>query len=89
MTLREFIAKKGMEVNVENLLSWQSVAVGFINSDGIDDETEFDVFHIFEDSETDELAWLFEEFCAENKFPADTVQSLRIVKSAVEYEELE
>lgn len=37
MPLREFIAKKGMEVNVENLLSWQSVAVGFINSDGIDE----------------------------------------------------
>ena len=89
MTLREFIAKKGMEVNVENLLSWQSVAVGFINSDGIDDETEFDEFHIFEDSGMDELAWLFEKFCAENKFPVDTVQSLRIVKSAVEYEGLE
>lgn len=47
------------------------------------------MFHIFEDSGTDELVWLFEEFCAENKFPTDTVQSLRIVKSAVEYEELE
>ena len=52
-----------MEVNVENLLSWQSVAVGFINSDGIDDETEFDVFHIFEDSGMDELAACGEFSC--------------------------
>lgn len=41
--------------------------IGFINSDGAEDETEFDV------RDYDELVELWEDFCKENGFRYDSV----------------
>lgn len=41
--------------------------IGFINSDGLGDETEFDVFNM------EELKMLYRDFCRENGFRQNTV----------------
>lgn len=41
--------------------------IGFINSDGVEDETEFDVFNM------EELKMLYRDFCRENGFRQNTV----------------
>ena len=43
MTLKEFVGKNGKERCVSKMRQWQSVTIGFIDADGKDDETEFDV----------------------------------------------
>ena len=46
MTLKEFVGKNGKEKCVSKMRQWQSVTIGFINADGKDDETEFDVYRV-------------------------------------------
>lgn len=41
--------------------------IGFINTDGQDDETEFDAYNM------DDLETLFRDFCKENGFRQNTV----------------
>ena len=85
MTLKEFVEKNGKEKCVSKMRQWQSVIIGFINADGKDDETEFDVYRVDTSAGLEELAQLFNDFCAENNFPTNTVQSVRVVKSADDY----
>lgn len=88
MTLKEFVEKNGKEICVSKMRQWQSVTIGFINADGKDDETEFDVYRVDTSAGLEELAQLFNDFCAENNFPTNTVQSVRVVKSADDYSDL-
>ena len=85
MPLKEFVEKNGKEICVSRMRQWQSVAIGFINADGKDDETEFDVYRVDTSAGLEELTQLFTDFCAENNFPTDTVQLVRVVKSADSY----
>lgn len=89
MTLNECIKKRGLQIEVGSLKVWQSVDVCFINSNGQEDETQFDVKHIGTKPGNDELEELFNTFCNENGFSNSTVQSITVVKSANSYEELE
>lgn len=41
--------------------------IGFINADGLEDETEFDAFNMTE------LKMLYQDFCKENGFRQNTV----------------
>ena len=41
--------------------------IGFINSDGFEDETELDAFNM------EELKMLYRDFCRENEFRQNTV----------------
>lgn len=77
--------KNGKERCVSKMRQWQSVTIGFIDADGKDDETEFDVYRVDTSAGLEELAQLFNDFCAENNFPTNTVQSVRVVKSADDY----
>lgn len=60
MKIGEAVAAESVQLN--------TVDVGFINSDGKDDETQFDV-------ETfDDLKELWLDFCSENNFSPDSVE---------------
>ena len=47
--------------------------IGFINSDGDEDETQFTAREILPEAVVEELALLFGDFCAENKFSDNDV----------------
>lgn len=64
MTLKEFVGKNGKEKCVSKMRQWQSVTIGFINADGKDDETEFDVYRVDTSAGLEELAQLFTDFCS-------------------------
>ena len=67
---------------------WADVRVGFINSDGNGDQTSFGIENPMLDSGCQDLAELFDEFCAENDFPNDTVTYIEINCVAPTYDEL-
>ncbi len=50
-----------------------TVNVGFVNSDGQDDETQFDIVN------TEDLNDLFEEFCIENGMAMPAVEYIDTV----------
>ena len=62
MTIRE--AGKGIVINRKRICSYR---IGFINSDGREDETELDVCNLAE------LEEVYQDFCKENGFRQNTV----------------
>ena len=62
MTIRE--AGKGIVTNRKRICSYR---IGFINTDGQEDETELDGFNLTE------LEELYRDFCKENGFRQNTV----------------
>ena len=88
MTLKQCIKKQGLQTEVSKFYLWSSVDIDFINSDGMDDETQFDVMFVGTRDATEQLAQLYKDFCRENKFPTNTVKSVTVVKSAPCYDEL-
>ena len=62
MTIRE--AGKGIVTNRKRIFSYR---IGFINSDGREDETELDVCNLAE------LEEVYQDFCKENGFRQNTV----------------
>lgn len=62
MTIRE--AGKGIVTNRKRIGSYR---IGFINSDGREDETELDVCNLAE------LEEVYQDFCKENGFRQNTV----------------
>ena len=107
MNLLECISKKGLQIEVDSLKRCQSIDISFINSDGKEDETQFDVSqlplwgrlqqspskmalsHIGTVAGNKELEALFADFCKENGFKTNTVESITVVASADSFEELE
>lgn len=88
MNIKTCLKKKGLQIEVSSLGVWNSVDISFINSDGMEDETQFDVMFAGTKAGNEELAALYKDFCKENHFPTNTVQSVTIVKSARTYAEL-
>lgn len=88
MTVKEYIEKNGIDVCCDELKTWSYVDVGFINSDGEEDETEFDVKDINSSNGITCLSYLFTEFCKENNFSNKTVIYVSVCKSASTYNEL-
>ena len=62
MTIRE--VGKGIVTNRKRICSYR---IGFINSDGKEDETELDVCNLAE------LEEVYQDFCKENGFRQNTV----------------
>ena len=62
MTIRE--AGKGIVINRKRICSYR---IGFINSDGREDETELDVCNLAD------LEEVYQDFCKENGFRQNTV----------------
>lgn len=82
MNIKECIKKNGLQIEVDTLKRCQTVDVSFINSDGIEDETEFDVSFVNTKAGEQELSQLFADFCKENHFKSNTVFAVTVVKSA-------
>ncbi len=89
MTISEWFNENGLRYNVEYVKVWQSVSIHFLNADGRDDETQFDVKNIDNKRGKRELENLYGDFCRENGFPLDTVQCITVMQSGYTYRELE
>ena len=89
MNIKECIQKNGLQIEVDELKQCQSVDIVFTNSDGIEDETEFDVYAVDTKAGECELSELFEGFCKEHRFKFDTVYAVIVVKSADTIEDLD
>lgn len=88
MTIMQCIKEKGWITEVTRLKRFQSVDVTFINNEGREDETEFDISGACTNTGAKELASLYDVFCQENGIKSDTVLAVIVAKSADTYEEL-
>ena len=89
MNIQECLKKNGLQMEVDELKRYQMVDIDFINSDGKEDETQFSVSFIGTKAGEEELTQLFSDFCKENGFKTNTVQSITVVASADKWSELE
>ena len=89
MTIKECIKKHGLQMEVDELKRYQTVDVCFVNSDGQEDETEFNVRYMGTKQGEQELTNLFKEFCKENGFKTNTVLSVTVVKNSDVFKELD
>jgi len=79
MTVKQWIKKHGWQRDCDaRRCRYMSVDVGFVNSEGREDETQLDIGAY----DMEELSSLFADFCRENKFPQNTVHGVTIVKMA-------
>ena len=87
MTIKQTILKSGwnIECNVSSCFRYMIVHVGFINRDGNEDETSFDI----KAYDVEELNQLYTDFCEENAQKKNTVTSINVVAVAETLEELE
>lgn len=89
MNISRYIKKNGLQLeNVDALKVYQTVDIDFINSDGKEDETQFDVKEITTPAGQKELAELFKDFCIENNFSPNTVTAVTVTRTANLMEEL-
>lgn len=85
MTVKQCIKKNGINYETDTG-RWLAVDIDFINKDGEEDETQFDVMEA--NMETD-LSMLYADFCKEEGIGRNTVTSITVVASADTQEELE
>ena len=88
MTIKECLEQNGLQTEVDYIGHWSAVDVDFTVGD-IEDETSFDICDINTKTGEEELETLFEEFCKENGFSANSVTSITVVATADTKEELE
>lgn len=72
---------RGFYIPTDELGYW-NVNVLFVNSDGNEDETQFDILpgnFDYISSKCKELVLLWEDFCTENQIKQNTVESIYIV----------
>lgn len=86
MNIKEYINKHGWLFDCEIMepFEWMEVVIGFINNEGLEDETSFDIRQY----NTNELNELFNSFCNENNFNTNTVQYIGVIKISQNYEQL-
>lgn len=84
MTICECLEKKEIDS-----YAWFLVDIIFYNSCEIEDETEFSVQDLSTKEGKEELSELFEVFCKENGYDANSVIDVKIVKVSPKYEWLE
>ncbi len=88
MTIKQCIKENGWIMRVTELKRFQSVDVAFINNEGREDETEFDISGAHTDAGAKELTTLYNVFCRENGMKNNTVLAVIVAHSADIYEEL-
>ncbi len=88
MTIKQCIKEKGWIMEVAEIKRFQSVDIAFINNEGKEDETEFDISGACSDAGTEELAGLYDDFCKENEIKNNTVLAVIVAKSADTCEDL-
>ena len=87
LTVCEAISQTGWNMDCDMILDCKAIdaAVRFISSDGVEDETEFTIKAF----DAGELQTLFEDFCIENGFNCNLVESVTVTATyAVEPEEV-
>lgn len=79
MTIKQFLKQHGWQMECDAKIGRaMSVAIGFLDANGKEDETQMDI-HAYDEQE---LSRLFMDFCRENEFPTDTVTYVLIVQIA-------
>lgn len=90
MTIHECIKKKhGWVSEVGELKRFQTVDICFINAEGKEDETEFDICGAGTNVGMTELEELYKNFCHEIAIKTNTVIGVYIVAAADTKKELE
>ena len=85
MTIKQYTKKCGWQIECDlKLCGAMTVDVAFIDKEGKEDETQFDIRAF----DRQELSDLFADFCKENKLPRNTVINIIIVQMADTMEEL-
>lgn len=75
MTIKQCAKKRGIQSEINVLFRINTYDIDFKNSNGDMDETQLDA------SDVNELDELYAEFCKENGFKRNTVNSITIVES--------
>lgn len=83
MTIEECVKNDIQQDEPNSLKCLQVVNVGFINSEGKEDETQFDIVSVGTPEGTKDLVEVYANFCKENNIEADTVMYLDIVLTGV------
>ncbi len=80
MTIKRLVKTTGFSVYVPNVKRWSAVEIGFVNTDGNEDYTEFHVQHALTNDGVNELESLFNDFCKEEHVKKDsaTYASIRV-----------
>lgn len=81
MTINEYFTSGGIwDIQCSTGIPYRamSVNVGFLNDRNEEDEVQFDI-HAYD---VNELCQLFNVFCMENNFPANTVMYIAVVETA-------
>ena len=73
MTVKQCIKENGWIVEAAVLRRFQSVDIAFINEEGREDETQFDISGACTDAGAEELSSLYDMFCKENGIKNNTV----------------
>lgn len=86
MTIKQYVKKFGwnMDCPVTGPYRVMSVDIGFINDEGREDETQFDI----RICDVEDLNNLFNEFCRENGYPRNTVYAITIAKVGGTFDDL-
>lgn len=87
MTIRKTIEEKGWNIECNEMSCYRAmiVHVGFIDANGNDDETSFDIAAY----DVKELDTLYSDFCKENGLKRNTVTSISVVAVAESMEKLQ
>ena len=83
-TISGYLSEFGFQYNCPENHKWMTVNVDFINNDGMEDQTQFDIKKFNEKN----LILLFHDFCRENNFATNSVIGIEVVRSAESYDDL-
>lgn len=88
MTVKQCIKENGWIDKIAVLRRFQSVNIAFINVEGREDETQFDISGACTDAGAKELSDLYDMFCKENGIKNNTVMAVSVMESANAFEDL-
>ena len=90
MTIREIFKNGKLQKEVDRILRFSSINIGFLTNDGQEDETQLDVEHnILAKAGLNELEALFNSMTEEFNTRKDRVLYCVVVASAASHAELE
>lgn len=88
MNIHGFLQQYGLQREVDDFKTFQSVDIDFFDKNGEMQEVQFDVEHAETAAGQEKLCSLFADFCKENGYKTNTVISVTVVKSAYFLDEL-
>ncbi len=88
MNIKECLKQYGLQREVDDFKTFQSVDIDFFDKNGEMQEVQFDIEHVETAAGQEKLCRLFADFCKENGYKTNTVISVTVVKSAYFLDEL-